>query len=312
MTQRVDSSSCRLCHKGKELDRDVPFRLLNLPSSAALDLITGMELGLGVQTDGAQERPKVCKYSVDNSVRRDQPNQHNPAAIMEYHVSSKESEFTKPAMYVFSRSSEIEIQSRHFSTLPSDIDYEVNQADVLLLHSSLAKKKLSPILKTNKMREVEMQKKLDSLCPVQLRMEFPGSEEMVVQFETSAKSPISTLYDIMERYILNPKIKIDQVTLFTAPPKCILDRKSSQLLYDAGLHPAARIKVGISNTPQRMDEIFCSEILKDVGTLPPRTKSGTAGQNEDKTSIRETASYRSTTHGASKLAPTMPKWFSRK
>ena len=305
LQQSVDRESCRLLHSDKELDLQTPFRFLNLPSNATLVLVTGKEAKLGVQSDEKLEQKGLSKQTMDRTRPFDQVAGKINASFGDIPKESNVRHQENPRMYIFSRHQEIEMIKDNES--PDSINYEVNQSDVLLLQSSLSKRNKDVPLKTRKMREEELQRKIDNLGPVQLRIEFPGVD-MIVQFELSAKSSVSTLYDVVKHQILNPKLENEEVVLFTTPPKCILDRRSSTSLYGVGLHPAARIKIDLPQRLQKAEEIFCPSILKGIGALPPRIKNDTLVEVDSDSAVYS----KGASSAGIRTGGGVPKWFSRK
>lgn len=311
LQQSVDRESCRLLHSDKELDLHTPFRFLNLPSNATLVLVTGKEAKLGVQSDEKFEQKGLAKQKMDRTRPFDQVAGNINAPPGDIPKESNVRLEEKTRMYIFSRHQEIEMIKDNES--PDQINYEVNQSDVLLLQSSLSKRNEDVPLKTRKMREEELQRKIDNLGPVQLRIEFPGID-MIVQFELSAKSSVGTLYDVVKHQILSEKLENEEVILFTTPPKCILNRKSSTSLYGVGLHPAARIKIELPQRLQKAEEIFCPSILKDIGTLPPRIKSDKLVEvdTDSAFSAKVPVSSKGASSAGIRTGDGVPKWFSRK
>lgn len=297
-------------YDGKELERGTPYRFLNLPPSVTLELLTGSEAKLGVQCDakGTTDKRPDTQVVEKSAIQRGLSKGSTVSRSKTLEIRQDHSKII-PAIYIFSRRREIELLS---DVDTSSIDYEVNQSDVLLLQSSLTRKNRTLPLKTSQIREKELQQKMDTLGPVQLRIEFPV--EMIVQFELPVNSPVSLVYDILQQHVISEGVDIDSMVLFTTPPKRILENKCSLTLYEVGLYPAARVRVALPERYQTIEEIFSSHALKNLDGLPPgRTRTDTAdGQTLGPTEVDKVLDRLDDPKRASRTSVAMPKWFAKR
>ena len=149
--------------------------------------------------------------------------------------------------------------------LSSEIDYDINENDILMLHASLAKKIRPAILKTQKMRDNEMQRKLQNLRPAAIRIEFPHN--ILIQFCVPGNSEVGTIYQRLQS-ILKPEIFAD-LYLYTVPPKTKLLQMEKSIVA-AGLLPAARLKVGFKSSKDFTNplDIINPEFTSRIGMKP--------------------------------------------
>jgi hypothetical protein len=169
-------------------------------------------------------------------------------------------------VYIFNES-ETASDAKHLS---SEIDYDVNESDILMLHAGLAKKIKPAILKTQKMRDDEMQRKLQNLRPAAIRIEFPRN--ILIQFCVPGNSEVGTIYQKLHS-ILKPEIFAD-LYLYTVPPKTKLLQMEQSILA-AGLLPAARLKVGFKSSKDLKNpwDIIKPEFSSRIGIKPPQRET---------------------------------------
>jgi len=272
----VDESECQLLFEDRELDKDARIRFANLPSNAKLVLKTGKETVLGhrmhddapasnaredfdgvqaKQTEGNTEQGSSSHLSEEASDRQQQQGEMKASLsddIDQVYIFS-ETEMTKTA-----------------KQLSDDIDYDINENDILMLHASLTKKTSPSILKTQKMRDDEMQRKLHNLRPAPIRIEFPSGT--CIQISVPGNSKVGSIYQRLQS-ILKPEVFAD-LYLYTVPPKTNLSQMDQSILA-AGLLPAARLKVGFES-PKDFEsplDIIKPEFSSRLGTEPPQREA---------------------------------------
>jgi hypothetical protein len=301
----VDVSQCRLLYNGKELERNVPFRFLNVPSAAKLKLVTGSEVTLGVQTSWREAPPTIEPIEKAPS---ESPSCIKEPAVASGNVPEMNSE-SIPDVYIFSQEDETRLKQNESSTsYVSEVSYDVTEKDLLLMQSSLSKRAEVTHLKTKKMRKEELNRKLDSMREVIIRLEFG---EIIAQFNMSPRATLIDLYDIV-RDIIHPEISTDQIVLFTTPPKKILPRNATSSLYENGLVPAAKIKLHIPGMEARDGmELLSAFSREKFGTMPPRGyKEPTTVASKDQHQVEQKTSSASGTILNSKIGERkVPKWF---
>lgn len=256
----VDVHSCKLVHQGVELEKDVPFRFLNLPSSAKVTLVTGRERVNGIQSKN------------DHSVPPHRTTHARPKTVMNQNVGGVQKEgvstsegtsLSLEGVYLFHSAEEMALRGSQ-KQYHEEIDYEVNEKDAYTIQASLSKQVAPSHLRTKKMRKNELERKMESMRPVLVRIEFPNS--MTAQFEVSAKSTCHIVYE-MVRMMTRSELQ-RCLTLFTTPPKTVLP-DSSLTVYEAGLAPAARLKIEFTDPIDQYDTIFSADAVKIEQKLPP-------------------------------------------
>ena len=300
----VDVKQCRLLYNDKELERNAPFRFLNVPSAAKLKLVTGSEVALGVQTS-SREAPTA-------EPTEKAPSQ-SPCSIRDAPVASgsapEGSSKSISDLYVFSQEDEARLKQNESSSFyTSDVSFDITEKDLLLMQSSLSKRAEVTHLKTKKMRQEELKRKLDSMREVIIRIEFCG---IIAQFSMSPKASLVDLYNVVGK-IIRPEISTDRIVLFTTPPKRILDRNATSSLYENGLVPAAKIRLDIPGMEAGDGLNLLSENSREkFGTMPPRGyKDAPPVASREQHKVEQRTSCASGTIQSSKIGERkVPKWF---
>lgn len=252
----IDVHSCKVVYQGKELEKGVPFRFLNLPASAIVTLVTGRERVYGIQSDRSAPSRSTAQAAPKTVV-----NQKTELMQKGCASTSEGTSLSLEGVYLFPSTEELRGSRAHYQ---EEIDYEVNEKDAYAIQASLSKHVAPSHLRTNKMRENDLERKMAQMSPVLIRIEFPNN--MTAQFEISAKSTCQRIYD-MARLLIRPELQ-KCMTLFTAPPKQVL-ANSSTSVYEAGLAPAARLKIEFEDDIDHYDTIFSTDAANIEQKLPP-------------------------------------------
>lgn len=330
LESKVSVSECQLLLNDKPVELDQPVRFLNIPSHAKLLLRTGREMKLGFQDQNSTMKSQGGSSAdpdppVASSMERKEAHRVqsvNPQHIKHEsigHGNQKQSEDenddvnTNWDIYIFTTADEQLMLEAASQVMSDTIDYDVNERDLRVLQAGLSKKLEPSELRTRQMREKDIEKKMTSIGNVCIRIELPW--DMLMQFETPARSNVGDLYSAVKK-TLKSKYQ-DVFVLYTTPPRLEL-KQHSQSLYQAGLIPAARVKLEFqipASTEEPTLDALLPEYLSKIGILPPnRYKQGKVGdaytaaesarRNEQESRQREV-----TTHKEGASPKKAPKWF---
>lgn len=341
--KEFDSSNARLMFpckgkvdKGRELERGVPWRYLNVPSSASLILVTGLEVVLGAHdasapasttrvTAAAVPANSISTRGASTAVRASPPvsapSASQPAGLA---VDVKHED-----VFLFGAA---DVEARAMSGVwDDDVDYEVTERDAMLLQSGLAKKSktlVSGALMTQRMRDEERRRKLASLSGARIRIEgwcsVGDGSGLIVEFVVPAAATLEDLHAIVRHRVLESPTAFKFKLLDCTPPRKTIEPNKAVSMYEAGLWPAARLAI---DALERIDgnhalggnsveDVFAEALLRRKGVLPTAPASvaaRTTAASSPVVPVAQAPSSGATTSRAPNAKPGgVPKWFLKK
>ncbi|UPR01502.1 UBX domain-containing protein [Chloropicon primus] len=241
---RQDRGKYALRMKRKEIDPDLPVRFSGLQNRDTLELQFVTKETTASAPSTSRPRPAAP------STRQPQPTekkaqpmqmQNGPVDQPAHELSSAERSlivFHEDLLAAGGGSAAEEVGDDFYDFTAQDF------ARIQQKKQEQVRQEEARTLQTRAMREKERRQKALEMPPVRLRIVLP--DRWCIQCVFKATECISSVYDYVSGLQCSGAAPF---VLFTTPPKCILDRKSKDSLYDAGLVPSAKLHFALKSGP---------------------------------------------------------------
>jgi len=240
-------------------DLDVALRLLNVSRSGKVEIVASGSVG--GEAGGRARARVVARDDARADGRKDAKNDGTIASSGE----------TCRQFRVIRRSTEIE-EAPDAPREEADDFYELTTSEASGL---IARARREPILMTKKMREAAEAGRVRPTRAV-IRFMLPTPSDLVIEALFSAEERVGDLYAFVERCAVGAEAAA-KLELFVTPPKVVLARNDGTTLLNAGMAPAARVRIGLKGAATCVsaadaESLFQEDILALVAESRPTVR----------------------------------------
>ena len=217
-------------------DRRTAFRLMNFKPTTKFEVRQRACASASVGAEAVKVKPAVAAAKASTSVGRDAA----ASAPVADDVVVNSGVAIGREYRVIRRAVEIDEGPGAPPEEVPDEFFELTVADAVAMSK---RSTAEPILMTKKMRENAAKEKKRPTHAI-IRFLAPPPSDLIIEGLFGADESARAMYDFIAKFARSPAVAA-AMEVFVTPPKRIFARSDATTLIDAGLAPAARVRVGV-------------------------------------------------------------------